>query len=505
MKNSANEPRFGVIDIGSNSIRLVVYQGPKRSPTPFFNEKVLCGLGRSLPATGCLDAEGVALALQNLPRFAALARGMGVSDLHIVATAAVREAKDSGDFAAMVKKRCGVDMRVLDGDEEARLSACGVISGHPGASGIMGDLGGGSLELVSLRQGSSGNHATLPLGSFRLNEARRGGASLDVFIAEKLAELDWLDLAGVDALHAVGGAWRALARIHMNQSGYRLRVIDRYTVSRGDMAGVVRLIGGLSQDSLDRLPGVASRRLEALSSAAMLMGALLDAARPREVVFSAQGLREGVLYDALSAKEKARHPLVSAAHALARRFGRFDGLDGALADWTAPLFGDETPNQRRLREVACIIGDTGWTEHPSYRAEYGFERALRFAVSGVDHPGRAYLAMAVSARYGGSDAPERRAFAGAIGLDLAGIEEAVTLGLAIRLALSFSGGDAAVLTDSPLRLEENELVLAVGSKGRVMLGETVEGRLSKLADQLGLSWRIGNAGEQAAGVSQIAG
>ena len=500
-KAAAKEPRFGVIDIGSNSIRLVVYQGPKRAPTPFFNEKVLCGLGRSLPATGCLDAEGVALALQNLPRFAALARGMGVAKLHVVATAAVREAKDSDDFAAMINKRCGVNMRVLDGDEEARLSAYGVIAGHAEAAGIMGDLGGGSLELVSLRQGGSGDHATLPLGSFRLNEARRQGASLEAFIAEHFAKLDWLDLANGDALHAVGGAWRALARIHMNQSGYRLRVIDRYTVSRGDMAGVVRLIGGLSQDSLDRLPGVTMRRLEGVSAAAMLMGALLDAARPAEVVFSAQGLREGVLYDALSAEERACDPLLSAAHSLARRFGRFDGLDGALVTWTAPLFEDETLSERRLREAACIIGDTGWTEHPSYRAEYGFERALRFAVSGVDHPGRAYLAMAILARYGGADAPERRRFAGAIGLDLARIEAAVTLGLAIRLALSFSGGDAAVLAESPLRLEENELVIAVGSMGRVMLGETVERRLSKLADQLGRSWRIGNAGEVAAGVS----
>ncbi len=495
------EPRFGVIDIGSNSIRLVVYQGPKRAPTPFFNEKVLCGLGRSLPATGCLDAEGVALALQNLPRFAALARGMGVTKLHVVATAAVREAKDSDDFAAMIKKRCGVEMRVLSGDEEARLSADGVIAGHPGARGVMGDLGGGSLELVSLREGGTGNRATLPLGSFRLNEARRGGAVLETFVAEHLLELDWLDLADGEALHAVGGAWRALARIHMNQSGYRLRVIDRYTVSRSDMAGVVRLIGGLSQDSLDRLPGVASRRLEALSAAALLMGGLLDIARPSVVVFSAQGLREGVLYDALSAKEKTRDPLLSAAYGLARRFGRFDNLDGALAAWTKPLFEGETPDERRLREAACVIADTGWTEHPSYRAENGFEQALRFAVSGIDHPGRAYLAMTVSARYGEADAPERRRFAGAIGLDLARIEAAVTLGLAIRLGLSFSGGEPAVLADSPLRLEDNELVLAVGPTGRVMLGETVERRLGKLAAQLSRSWRIGNAGEQAAGVS----
>lgn len=501
MKNSAKEQRFGVIDIGSNSIRLVVYQGPKRAPTPFFNEKVLCGLGRSLPATGCLDAEGVALALQNLPRFAALAKGMGVAKLHVVATAAVREAKDSGDFAAMIKKRCGVDMRVLGGDEEARLSAYGVIAGHPDAVGIMGDLGGGSLELVSLREGGMGERATLPLGSFRLNEARRGGASLQAFIAEHLAKLDWLGHADGQALHAVGGAWRTLARIHMNQSGYRLRVIDRYTVSRGDMAGVVRLIGGLSQDSLDRLPGVASRRLEALSGAAMLMGGLLEAGRPREVVFSAQGLREGVLYDALSAKDKALDPLLSAARGLARRFGRFDDLDEALVDWTKPLFEDETPDDRRLRQAACIIADTGWTEHPSYRAENGFERALRFAVSGIDHPGRAYLAMAVSARYGEADAPERRRFAGAIGLDLARIEAAVTLGLALRLGLSFSGGDPAILAGSPLRLEGSELVLAAGTLGRVMLGETVEQRLSKLAEQLGRTPRIGNAGERAAGVS----
>ena len=490
-----NDPRFGVIDIGSNSIRLVVYQGPKRAPTPFFNEKVLCGLGRSLPATGRLDPDGVALALQNLPRFAALARGMAVANLHVVATAAMREAEDAGDFAAVVNERCGVKMRILDGDEEARLSAHGVIAGYPRAKGIIGDLGGGSLELVSLRRGRTRDHATLPLGSFRLNQAQRTGAHLEDFIAERLGALDWLDLANGSALHAVGGAWRALARIHMSQSGYQLRVIDRYRVSRSDMAGVARLIGGLGMESLSRLPGVPTRRLEALPAAAMMMEVLLTIAKPREIMFSAQGLREGVLFDALSAKEKKRHPLVSAAHSLARRIGRFDGLDKALLDWTEPLFGDETRTQRRLREVACIIGDIGWTDHPSYRAEHSFERGLRFAVSGIDHPGRAYLAMAVSSRYRGGYASERREFAGAIGLDHARIEAAVTLGLAIRLALSLSGGDQAILAASRLRLEKKKLVLEVEPVARVMLGEMIDRRLSDLAAQLERSWRIENAGD----------
>ncbi|MHA1538628.1 MAG: Ppx/GppA phosphatase family protein [Alphaproteobacteria bacterium] len=500
-KAALKEPRYGVIDIGSNSIRLVVYQGPKRAPTPFFNEKVLCGLGRSLAATGSLDADGLALALHNLPRFAALAREMGVEGLHVVATAAVREARDGAEFVAVVKKLCGLEMRILDGDEEARLAASGVIAGYPRARGIMGDLGGGSLELVTLRQAGKQKRVTLPLGSFRLNEARGAGRSLERFIAESLARLDWIDLAGGEALHAVGGAWRTLARIHMSQSGYPLRVIDRYSVSREDMADVVRLIGGLGQKSLERLPGVPARRLEALSAAALLMDGLLDAVRPGEVLFSAHGLREGLLYDALSDEEKAQDPLVAAAHGLASRFGRFTGLAKAFVEWTGALFEDETEADRRLREVACIIGDTGWSEHPSYRADYGFERALRFSVSGVSHPGRAFLAMAISVRYLGVETPGRRRFALDIGLEPARVDAAVSLGLALRLAISFCGGNPAVLTGSPLRLEPGKLVLVMGPMGREMLGETVERRLSDLAAQIGRTSRIENAGDKAAGVS----
>jgi exopolyphosphatase/guanosine-5'-triphosphate,3'-diphosphate pyrophosphatase len=495
------ERRFGVIDIGSNSIRLVIFQGHPRAPTPLFNEKVLCGLGRSLAATGKLDAEGVELALENVPRFTALARTMGVEDLHVLATAAVRDAEDGPRFAATIERRCGVTVRVLGGDEEARLSAYGVIAGHPRAEGVMGDLGGGSLELVSLHGGETAEHVTLPLGPFRLREEARRGTELVPLVMEHLSRLGWLGAAKGREFYAVGGSWRALARIHMAQGDYPLRIIDRYTVSRGDMDELAEVIERLSGKSLEKLPGVPKRRLEVLPMAAMLMRRIIAAAKPERIVFSAQGLREGVLYAELPPELRAVDPLHAGCRSFARRMGRFDGMEDALTRWTAPLFPDESPEQTRLRRAACIIGDLGWTVHPGYRAEHGLERALTLTVAGIDHPGRAYFAVAAAARYGGAALPAARRAAAALGLDEAGVERATQLGRALRLAYGLSGGAPAVLASSPLSLQRKSVTLTVVPEAAPLVGEMVERRLREVASAFGRRHQIAQARKTSAKAS----
>ena len=482
--------RVGVVDIGSNSIRLVVFEGHPRAPYPVFNEKVLCGLGRSLDETGRLDPEGVTLALQNLTRFMALTEELGVGAIHAFATAAVRDAEDGPDFARQVERRCGLPVAVLNGDDEARLSAYGVIAGNPGAEGLMGDLGGGSLELVSLAGGGTVDHATLPLGPFRLNALAARGKDPEREIRRQLGGLDWLAAAGRGDFHAVGGAWRALARIHMTQTGYPLGIIDRYAVSRGVMENIVNLIAGLSRESLERLPGLPQRRLDALPAAALVMRDLIDIANPKWIVFSAYGLREGVLFDSLSDAERRVDPLLAAARVYAGRFGRFKGLEEVLVDWTAPLFPEESAADARLRRVGCILADIGWTEHPSYRAAHSFERALRISIVGLDHPGRAYLATVMAGRYASSASRSQRQAASTLGLEAVDIDRALRLGLALRLAVVLSGGSAEALADTTLKLAKGELVMTVGPVAAPLVGEMVERRLKELASAGDRGWRV---------------
>ncbi len=139
-----------VIDIGSNSVRLVVYRLEGRAIWTVFNEKVLAGLGRDLAKTGRLSPEGVIQTLQALKRFRAVLEAVNPAETFVVATAAAREAKDGQDFIDRVRDETGFVVRVLSGEEEAHYAAVGVLAGAPDADAVVGDLGGASLELVRL-------------------------------------------------------------------------------------------------------------------------------------------------------------------------------------------------------------------------------------------------------------------------------------------------------------------------------------------------------------------
>lgn len=489
--------RTGVIDIGSNSIRLVVFHGHPRAPIPLFNEKVLCGLGRQLAATGRLDPDGVTMTLENLPRFAAVAESMDVERLHVFATAAVRDAEDGPAFVEAIARQYGIGVDVLDGDEEARLSAYGVLSGNPNADGIMGDLGGGSLELVSFRDGKTDEYTTLPFGPFRLNELRAKGGDPRKFVYQGLKALDWLEAGAKREFYPVGGSWRAFARIHMAQSGYPLRVIDRYAVSRSEMADLAKLIERQSGKSLEQLPGVPKRRLDALPIAALLMRALLDVVRPKRVVFSAHGLREGVLFDALPPAVRRVDPLLAASRSFARRISRFQDIEDALFDWLTPLGEGEGEVDQTLRRASCILGDTGWGDHPSYRAQHAFDRAFRSGFAGIDHPGRGFLALAIMARYGGMPPQTAIAEAAVSGLDQDRADRAVRIGLGMRLAYAFSGGSRRDLGLSSLAVDQTSLTLLVAPEAARLLGEMVERRLRELAALMNRSPRISVGDAQA--------
>lgn len=493
----AEDDRLGVIDIGSNSIRLVVYQPAGRALIPILNEKTICGLGRGLAEHGRLSLEGRAHALETLARFAILAEAMAVGSLDVVATSAVRDAADGAEFVAAVERRCRVSVQVLSGGEEARLSAQGVLADVPDADGVVGDLGGGSLELVALNKGRVGAHVTLPLGVLRLLDRAQGDVARAAELIDKeLAKIAWLDELKGRRFYAVGGAWRALARIHMAQTGYPLRIIDRYMVKRARMESVVTLVSRMSRRSLERIPGVPRRRMDALPMAALVMERLLRRGSPKRVMFSGFGLREGVAMGRLPAPVQKQDSLIAVCLDAAWRYGRDVATASALQAWSAPLFGkSESTDEARLRHAACLLSDVAWADHPDYRAEQALNRVMRLSVLPIDHPGRAFLGLAVFHRHGGSaEHPAVQPVRAMV--DDQARDRARRLGLVLRLGATLSGGAPALLASTSLSRDGERIALVLPRDRMVLAGEDVQRRLHALADAFGLKPAVVEAQER---------
>jgi exopolyphosphatase / guanosine-5'-triphosphate,3'-diphosphate pyrophosphatase len=472
-----------VVDIGSNSLRLVVYDGIRRAPRNLLNEKVMCGLGRSLEETGRLDPDGVLLAHANLQRFIALARSIGVVRLDVLATAAVRDASDGRGFVAEIEKRHRLKVKVLAGAEEGRLSAFGVLAGIPDANGVVGDLGGGSVELVPVAGGQVGSAATLPIGPLRLAVHADDDRKLRDVVDKHLASIAWLGtkLDG-GAFYAVGGAWRALARIHMEQSRYPLHIIQQYTVPRGEAEDFLDILARQSRKSLEKITTVSRKRLDGVPIAARVLHRLLRRVAPKQLVFSAFGLREGHVYSLLRGDMQRQDPLLAACADLALANRRF-GADGEeLFAWTSPLFVDESDPRRRLRHAASLLGDIAWDEHPDYRAEQALHNVLYMPIAGLDHGERAWLAATSFARYGGGENSFEVLHAL---LDEDARTAARVAGLALRLGYTLSGGVPGLLGRSKLGLEGGALVLSLAPEAAKRFGESVQRRLDALGRSLG--------------------
>jgi exopolyphosphatase/guanosine-5'-triphosphate,3'-diphosphate pyrophosphatase len=481
--------RVGVVDIGSNTVRLVVYDAPTRLPIPIFNEKAQCALGAGIGKTGMLNPKGVQLALRTMQRFARLAQAMGVERLELVATAAVRDAIDGAEFVRAVEQACGLPVQVLSGAEEARLAAVGLLNGIPAADGALGDLGGGSLDLVSLDAGRVARFATLPLGHLRLAEAAGGDrAQVRAVLDRELAKVPWLAQIGGRTIYAVGGSWRALARIFIDQTHHPLHVVDNYAIGFFDALRLADLISSLSASTLVRLPGVDAPRLESLPYAAAALAALLQAARPQDVVFSAYGMREGQMLELLPASLRHQDPLLSACEQRVERSGRFQLHGTEMLDWMTPLFPAETEAERRLRYAACLLSDIGWNEHPDYRALHAFHRVLRVPYPGLFHADRAELALGILLRYGGNEDDPMLKQVRTL-LDDRRTTRARVCGLALRLAHTLSGGAAGLLSQTRLKLEKEVAVLRV-PEDHAFWSEAIERRFGRVARALGLKSEI---------------
>lgn len=477
-RDSLHKGRVGIIDVGSNSIRLVVYERASRAPLPVFNEKVLCGLARGLDATGRLNPEGVEMALANIDRFATLAHNMKVTSLDLLATAAVRDAADGADFMRELASRPGIVAHTVSGHDEARYSGYGVMCGMPGAEGVMGDLGGGSLELASLSQGRLGSSTTLPVGPLRLMSSGKGDPRKA--IVDAIEGVRWLREEPGKTFYAVGGAWRAFARLHMEQAGYPLHIIHQYEIPADEARAVARLIAVQSPKSLEKMPGVSRRRVDTLPLACLALDRLLAVLKPKTVVFSAFGLREGFYYSRLSEQERARHPLIAFAEEQGESWHRFDLSPHEIFDWLSPVFAGESESERILRTAACHLSDISWDDHPDYRADQAYFRVLHLPAPGMSHRERAILAMTLTYRY--KSDPKAAMIDTALRLtDSKGRSFARRLGACLRLAYNLSGGAPGLLPQLQLRRTERELRLLVPTALKRSLGDVTARRLETAA------------------------
>ncbi|SEJ00484.1 exopolyphosphatase / guanosine-5'-triphosphate,3'-diphosphate pyrophosphatase [Sphingomonas sp. OV641] len=483
--------RTAIVDIGSNSIRLVVYQGPPRLPAILFNEKVLAGLGRSLAGAGTIDSEAMEMASAALRRFGALIREMDCDDVRTVATAAVRDAANGADLIRMAET-LGLSVELLSGAQEARAAGLGVLSAIPEADGIVGDLGGGSLELVRIAEGRVHEHVSFPLGVLRLEELRsKSGFARRV--ERILDEAGWSGVGRGKPLYLVGGSWRSLARVDIHDRHYPLPVLHGYAmpISRVDL--LRRKLPTADKAWFKAVPNLSTGRVPTLCAAADLLGAILPVLGCSGTIVSAFGLREGLLYERLSPAEAALDPLVVAARDEGRQLGRFAEHGDLLNRWIAPLFDGEPERNSRLRHAACLLADTSWRANPEFRVELGIETALHGNWVGIDARGRAMMAAALAASLGAQPP-----YPAPIPL-LAGPQDIATAtawGLAIRLAQRLSGGVAGPLHRTGICRTVGGVELMFEDGDLALSGEAVEKRLKALGAALGLPVRIGRRQDQ---------
>ncbi|MCV0426343.1 MAG: Ppx/GppA family phosphatase [Roseibium sp.] len=475
-----------VVDIGSNSVRLVVYERKARTPTMLFNEKLLAGLGRGVAATGRLAEESVNMALGELVRFKALIEHTGCKEIYIVATAAARDAENGADFVREVEAFLEAPVRILDGSEEAYYSALGVIAGFWQPRGIVGDMGGGSLELVEIADKKPGKGFTFPLGGLRLSEEADGKIANARRITEAALEgYDWPNLApGERTFYAVGGTWRSLGRLHLMQNDYPLHVMHNYEISAEEAIEFCRKIAVPNLEGIDMSVVVSKQRRPLVPIGAVVLEQVLTSMKAERLVFSATGVREGLLHEKLSPEMQAEDPVIDAARELCVLRARSPDHAEELIDWTDRLFREleieETANETRLRHAACLLADIGWRAHPDYRGEQSLNIISNASFVGLDHASRAYLAAAVFYRHQGLREGALSSVIRQLFTDRLRIRAKV-LGAILRVASLLSASMAGLLPKVGISRTETGLALELGPELQNLDGERLRKRIGQLA------------------------
>ncbi len=481
--------RVGVVDVGSNSVRLVVFDGAARSPAYFYNEKIMCALGAGLSETGRLNPEGKTRALAAIKRFQLLAEGMGASPLSAVATAAMREAEDGPAFREEIERETGLRLWVIDGEEEARLSAQGVLLGWPGAYGMVCDIGGSSMELAELQGGRVGPRMTSPLGPLRLGNVKGGKKGLKVHIQKVVGDLRDRMGEQKDRLFLVGGSWRAFARVDMLRRDYPLLVLHEYRMSRADVRATVKYIEKHSVEDLMARTGVSEARMSLVPIAAQVLKELVRSFKPHDIAISSYGIREGMLYEQMPQRLRDRDPLIEACRFAEEKDARLPGFGTQLFTFISPLFKSMDGEKKRIVQAACLLHDVSWRAHPDYRHEVCFDYATRANLGGLNHRERVFIGLALLHRYKNSRDGSRFEPIYSL-LSETEVAEAEVLGKAMRFGAMFSGQVAERMGSLRFFPKKKLLELHLAKGSEALFGEVAEARFKSLAQALGSETRV---------------
>ena len=479
--------RVGVIDVGSNSVRLVVFDGAARSPAYFYNEKIMASLGAGLSETGALNPEGRVRALNAIRRFAALADGMGITPLTAVATAAVREASDGLAFRDDVERETGIKLWIIDGEEEARLSAQGVLLGWPGSYGLVCDIGGSSMELADLAKGQVGRRVTSPLGPLKLREIKGGKKAIKAHIKTVIKDLhDRMGNATGQRLFLVGGSWRAIARVDMERRNYPLTVLHEYRMTSRRISNTVSFINDSDLNELRGRCGISEQRMSLVPLAALVLKELVRTFKPKDVTVSSYGIREGMLYEQMPQALRERDPLIEACRFAEDKDARMPGFGRQLYHFVMPLFPRAGWQRKRIIRAACLLHDVSWRGHPDYRHEVAFDNVTRANLGGLKHAERVMLGLALMMRYTNKILdPHMQPYFDLLSPDQR--REAEILGRAMRFgAMLWMVGDAPP-GEIKWKPKTRELKLMLDPAAKPLFGEVAESRLNSLATALDAS------------------
>ena len=481
--------RVGVLDVGSNSVRLVVFDGAARSPAYFYNEKIMCGLGAGLAETGRLNPEGRDRAMSAIRRFQLLADAMGISPLTAVATAAMREAEDGPAFRAEIEAATGLKIWVIDGEEEARLSAQGVLLGWPGAYGLVCDIGGSSMELAELRDGRVGKRVSSRLGPLRLKTIKGGRKSMLKRIEGEIEALKDRMGPQPDRLFLVGGSWRAIARIDMERRGYPLAVLHEYRMTRKDVAATCDMIADTDIEALRQKLSLSEARMALVPVAADVLKRLVQQFRPHDIAVSSYGIREGMLYEQMPQRLRDRDPLIEACRYFEAKDARIPGFGKQLYAFIEPLFPGADYETLRIVRAACLMHDVAWRAHPDYRHEMTFEAATRANLGGMTHQERVFLGLALLHRYKNNREGSRFEPLFSLLTDDQ-IREAEVLGKAMRFGAMLSVQAPELMGRLAWDPKARRLEMHLAAGAEEIFGEVVEARFNSLAASLGAETRV---------------
>jgi exopolyphosphatase / guanosine-5'-triphosphate,3'-diphosphate pyrophosphatase len=477
-----------IVDIGSNSVRLVAYEGEGRAPNHIFNEKVLCGLGKGVVTTGRLNDDAISKALTALRRFRLLCESMNVGEIHVLATAAARDARNGAEFLAAAEAAIGTPIELLSGAREAELSALGVVSSFFQPQGVVGDLGGGSLELIEVNGDSIGAGISLGLGGLALmDRSNKSIKTAAKIVRESLRKVPQLKALRGKNFYAVGGTWRALARLHMTQRNYPLNVMHNYVIPANEAVDFASLVERVETDALVSIDSVSSQRRPLLAYGAVVLDEIIRIAKPKQIVISAMGVREGLLYERLTDELRALDPLLCSARDLNLLRSRSPEHGEDLCRWTDGFFAsapmDEKPEEVRLRHAACLLADIGWRAHPDYRGELSLNTIAHAAFMGIDHPSRAFLALTSVYRHLGVQENVSVQLRSLVSTRM--LDHARVLGAVMRVAYILSAAMPKVLPKTEILCIKDNLLLVLPPELADLASDRLHNRLRQLARLIG--------------------